>query len=68
MQRCNAKSKCSGVQCKNFAIKEWALCPMDGPVVALKQEKECSLAKEDLIEMACIATRDGKSSKNVASS
>ena len=30
MQRCKAKSKRSGTQCKNFAIKEWGVCRMHG--------------------------------------
>ncbi len=30
MQRCRAKSKRSGAQCKNFAIKGWGVCRMHG--------------------------------------
>lgn len=30
MQRCNAKSKRSGEQCKNFAIKNHSVCRMHG--------------------------------------
>lgn len=30
MQRCKAKSKRSGAQCKNFAIKSWSVCRMHG--------------------------------------
>ena len=30
MQRCRAKSKRSGVQCKNWAIKGWGVCRMHG--------------------------------------
>lgn len=30
MQRCKAKSKRSGEQCKNFAIKNYGVCRMHG--------------------------------------
>lgn len=30
MQRCNAKSKRSGEQCKNYALKGWGVCRMHG--------------------------------------
>jgi hypothetical protein len=30
MQRCKAKSKRSGEQCKNYALKKWAVCRMHG--------------------------------------
>jgi hypothetical protein len=30
MQRCKAKSKRSGEQCKNYAIKNYAVCRMHG--------------------------------------
>lgn len=30
MQRCKAKSKRSGEQCKNYAIKNWSVCRMHG--------------------------------------
>jgi hypothetical protein len=30
MQRCKAKSKRSGEQCKNFAIKKFGVCRMHG--------------------------------------
>lgn len=30
MQRCKAKSKRSGKQCKNYAIKSWGVCRMHG--------------------------------------
>lgn len=30
MQRCKAKSKRSGVQCKNYAIKKHGVCRMHG--------------------------------------
>lgn len=30
MQRCKAKSKRSGEQCKNYAIKKWGVCRMHG--------------------------------------
>lgn len=30
MQRCKAKSKRSGEQCKNYAIKTWGVCRMHG--------------------------------------
>ncbi len=30
MQRCKAKSKRSGEQCKNFALKGWSVCRMHG--------------------------------------
>lgn len=30
MQRCRAKSKQSGKQCKNYAIKAWGVCRMHG--------------------------------------
>jgi hypothetical protein len=30
MQRCKAKSKRSGNQCKNFAIRGWGVCRMHG--------------------------------------
>lgn len=30
MQRCKAKSKRSGNQCKNYAIKGWGVCRMHG--------------------------------------
>jgi hypothetical protein len=30
MQRCKARSKRSGNQCKNFALKEWGVCRMHG--------------------------------------
>lgn len=30
MQRCKAKSKRSGSQCKNYAIKLWGVCRMHG--------------------------------------
>lgn len=30
MQRCKAKSKRSGEQCKNYAIKDWGVCRMHG--------------------------------------
>jgi hypothetical protein len=30
MQRCKAKSKRSGEQCKNYALKEWGVCRMHG--------------------------------------
>ena len=30
MQRCKAKSKRSGNQCKNHAIKSWGVCRMHG--------------------------------------
>ncbi len=62
MQRCKAKSKRSGVQCKNFAIKgsgTFAVCMV--PMVAPKQSKDCSLAKKGPLDMACIAVRHCKS-------
>jgi hypothetical protein len=30
MQRCRAKSKRSGEQCKNYAVKGWSVCRMHG--------------------------------------
>lgn len=30
MQRCKAKSKRSGEQCNNYAIKSWGVCRMHG--------------------------------------
>lgn len=30
MQRCKAKSKQSGQQCKNYSLKEWGVCRMHG--------------------------------------
>lgn len=30
MQRCKAKSKRSGKQCKNYALKNWGVCRMHG--------------------------------------
>jgi hypothetical protein len=30
MQRCRAKSKRSAEQCKNYAVKGWAVCRMHG--------------------------------------
>lgn len=30
MQRCRAKSKRSGEQCKNYALKDWGVCRMHG--------------------------------------
>lgn len=30
MQRCRAKSKRSGEQCKNYALKKWDVCRMHG--------------------------------------
>jgi len=30
MQRCKAKSKRSGEQCKNYALKGWGVCRMHG--------------------------------------
>ena len=30
MQRCKAKSKRSGIQCKNYALKNYTVCRMHG--------------------------------------
>lgn len=30
MQRCKAKSKRSGIQCKNYAIRDYGVCRMHG--------------------------------------
>lgn len=39
MQRCKAKSKRSGEQCKNYALKNWRVCRMHGARGGPKSEK-----------------------------
>lgn len=40
MQRCKAKSKRSGEQCKNFAIKQFGVCRIMVRMEDLKQKKD----------------------------
>ncbi|MGA8165593.1 MAG: HGGxSTG domain-containing protein [Waddliaceae bacterium] len=46
MQRCRAKSKRSGNQCKNYAIKGWGVCRMHGAGGGPKTAKGLKVCKK----------------------
>lgn len=46
MQRCKARSKRSGEQCKNFAIKGWGVCRMHGAGGGPKTDKGLTVCKQ----------------------
>ncbi len=46
MQRCKAKSKRSGEQCKNYAIKDRGVCRMHGAYGGPKTHKGLLICKE----------------------
>jgi hypothetical protein len=52
MQRCKAKSKRSGAQCKNFAIREFGVCRMHGAHGGPK-------TNQGIIKCALAATKHG---------
>ena len=45
MQRCKAKSKRSGEQCKNYAIKDYGVCRMHGAHEDINQARASCLQK-----------------------
>ncbi len=58
MQRCKAKSKRSGEQCKNYAIKKWGVCRMHGAKGGPK-------TKEGIIKCKIMPFKHGLYSKEV---
>lgn len=46
MQRCRAKSKRSGEQCKNYALKDWGVCRMHGARGGPKTKKGLLVCKK----------------------
>ncbi len=53
MQRCRAKSKRSGKQCKNYAINDYGVCRMHGARGGPKTEEGFLACKEAPLKHGC---------------